>query len=305
MLRPGRSGLGFGCGREPLPSLFAKYGCKIVATDLPAATAQARKWLATNQRAADPQTMLYPTICPDPAKLANISFGELDMNHLPPELDGKFDFCWSCCALEHLGSLALGGYAAWADVDEIWFTWWLGDASGALIFTPLLVLWLRDWRGAPSRARFLEAAALWLTTMLIGLAVFGEGLTRFGLMTLPLTFLCTPPLVWAAVRFRRLEAVMLVTALCGIATWETLRGFGPFASATANEALLLLQLFMGTVSVMVISAAALLRSDPDPSEEAVRDAIAGNLCRCTGYQPIFAAVHSAAAELRGEPAPTG
>ena len=56
---------------------------------------------------------------------------------------------------------------------------------------------------------------------------------------------------------------------------------------------------------MLISAAALLRSDPDPSEEAVRDALAGNLCRCTGYQPIFAAVRQAAAELRGEPAPTG
>src|SRR5882672_1494771 len=147
-----------------------------------------------------------------------------------------------------VGSLVLGGHAAWADVDEIW----------ALIFAPLLVLWLRDWRGAPSHGRVLEAAALWLTTTVIGLAVFGEGLTRFGLMTLPLTFLCTPPLVWAAVRFRRLEAAMLVTALSGIATWETLRGFGPFASATANEALLLLQLFMGTVSVMVISAGALV-----------------------------------------------
>jgi aerobic-type carbon monoxide dehydrogenase small subunit (CoxS/CutS family) len=56
---------------------------------------------------------------------------------------------------------------------------------------------------------------------------------------------------------------------------------------------------------MLISAAVLLRSDPDPSEEAVRDALAGNLCRCTGYQPIFAAVRQAAAELRGEPAPTG
>jgi signal transduction histidine kinase len=157
-----------------------------------------------------------------------------------------------------VGSLALGGYAAWADTDEIFFTWWLGDASGALIFAPLLVLWLRDWRGAASRGRVLEAAALWLTTTFIGLAVFGEGLTRFGLMTLPLTFLCTPPLVWAAVRFRQLEAAMLVTALSGIAIWETLRGFGPFASASANEALLLLQLFMGTVSVMVISAGALV-----------------------------------------------
>jgi len=88
--------------------------------------------------------------------------------------------------------------------------------------------------------------------------VFGEGLTHFGFMTLPLTFLCTPPLVWAAVRFRQREAAMLVAVLSGIAIWETLRGFGPFATATANEALLLLQVFMGTVSVMVIAAGALV-----------------------------------------------
>jgi signal transduction histidine kinase len=155
-------------------------------------------------------------------------------------------------------SLALTGYAAWVDFDQIWLTWWLGDASGALIFTPVLVLWARDWRSDLSRGRLLEAAALWVTTILIGLAVFGEGLSRFGLMTLPLTFLCTPPLVWAAVRFRQLEAAMLVAVLSGIAIWETLHGFGPFASATANEALLLLQVFMGTVSVMVISAGALV-----------------------------------------------
>jgi len=158
-----------------------------------------------------------------------------------------------------VGILSLGGYAEWADFDGIWLTWWLGDATGALIFTPLLVLWARDWQSDLSRGRLLEAAALWLTTTLIGLAVFGEGLTHVvGLMTLPLTFLCAPPLVWAAVRFKQREAAMLVAVLSGIAIWETLRGFGPFASATANEALLLLQIFMGTVSVMVISAGALV-----------------------------------------------
>jgi aerobic-type carbon monoxide dehydrogenase small subunit (CoxS/CutS family) len=56
---------------------------------------------------------------------------------------------------------------------------------------------------------------------------------------------------------------------------------------------------------MLISAAALLRIDPDPSPEAVRDALAGNLCRCTGYQPIVDAVLRAAADLRGESAPAG
>jgi len=49
---------------------------------------------------------------------------------------------------------------------------------------------------------------------------------------------------------------------------------------------------------MLISAAALLAADPDPSEEAIRDALAGNLCRCTGYQPIVRAVQTAASALR-------
>jgi hypothetical protein len=47
------------------------------------------------------------------------------------------------------------------------------------------------------------------------------------------------------------------------------------------------------------SQPALLAADPDPSDDAIRDALAGNLCRCTGYQPIIAAVRRAAAELAG------
>jgi aerobic-type carbon monoxide dehydrogenase small subunit (CoxS/CutS family) len=54
---------------------------------------------------------------------------------------------------------------------------------------------------------------------------------------------------------------------------------------------------------MLISAAALLAEDTNPSDEAIRDALAGNLCRCTGYQPIIRAVQRAAAELR-EASPT-
>ena len=46
---------------------------------------------------------------------------------------------------------------------------------------------------------------------------------------------------------------------------------------------------------MLISATALLQRSPDPSEEEVRIALAGNLCRCTGYQGIVEAVLEAAA----------
>jgi aerobic-type carbon monoxide dehydrogenase small subunit (CoxS/CutS family) len=45
---------------------------------------------------------------------------------------------------------------------------------------------------------------------------------------------------------------------------------------------------------MLMTLAALLREVPRPSEAEVRDALSGNLCRCTGYQPIVAAALAAA-----------
>ena len=50
---------------------------------------------------------------------------------------------------------------------------------------------------------------------------------------------------------------------------------------------------------MILCAADLLGRNPDPSEVEIRHAIEGNLCRCTGYQNIVAAIQSAAAAMRG------
>jgi carbon-monoxide dehydrogenase small subunit len=49
---------------------------------------------------------------------------------------------------------------------------------------------------------------------------------------------------------------------------------------------------------MLIAAQALLDRNPDPSDEDIRAAIGGNLCRCTGYQQIVEAVRMAAAHMR-------
>lgn len=50
---------------------------------------------------------------------------------------------------------------------------------------------------------------------------------------------------------------------------------------------------------MLLSGTALLARTVQPSPHEIREALAGNLCRCTGYTKIFAAVELAAAELRG------
>ncbi len=49
----------------------------------------------------------------------------------------------------------------------------------------------------------------------------------------------------------------------------------------------------------LMAAQALLRKNPDPSEEEIRFGLAGNLCRCTGYDKIVRAVQAAAKDMRG------
>lgn len=49
---------------------------------------------------------------------------------------------------------------------------------------------------------------------------------------------------------------------------------------------------------MIMSAISLLKENPDPTEEEIRDALRGNLCRCTGYVKIIDAVNDAAKRLR-------
>ena len=51
---------------------------------------------------------------------------------------------------------------------------------------------------------------------------------------------------------------------------------------------------------MLMTLTEFLRDHPEPSERQVREAISGNLCRCTGYQPIVAAALQAARVMRGE-----
>jgi SAM-dependent methyltransferase len=107
MLAAGRRGLGFGVGSEPLPAVFAAAGATIVATDAPAETALRDGWQATNQFALGAETLSNPGICDAGTFHDLVSYRTVDMNAVPDDLGG-FDFCWSACCFEHLGSLRHG-----------------------------------------------------------------------------------------------------------------------------------------------------------------------------------------------------
>lgn len=102
---PGKRGLGFGVGKEPLASYFASRGSHVLATDAP--IEQDKGWSQGNQHAAGLAALNERGICPADVFAERVAFRPVDMNRIPADLTG-FDFCWSACAFEHLGSIEAG-----------------------------------------------------------------------------------------------------------------------------------------------------------------------------------------------------
>lgn len=104
----GSRGLGFGCGEEPLASLFAALGAQVVVTDLAPDQVANKGWAETHQH-TDSLAKAFKSYIIDEAKFyERVSLRFVDMNDIPRDLDDSFEFCWSVCALEHLGSIQAG-----------------------------------------------------------------------------------------------------------------------------------------------------------------------------------------------------
>jgi diguanylate cyclase (GGDEF)-like protein len=152
-------------------------------------------------------------------------------------------------------SLTLGGFASRSEFGLIWRTWWLGDAAGALVFTPFLLLWSANPRLKWSERELLEGVCLFVSMLFTAGLVFGPTF-RAEMKGDPWTFLLTPFLVWAAFRFGPREASAAICLLCTIEVVGTVHGYGPFASESTNKSLLLLQSFVATKALMILIFAA-------------------------------------------------
>ena len=107
-LEKDKKGIVFGVGEEHLPDLFASFGCQILATDLNFKESAAKGWIDTNQNAAgDLEKLRRKKICDRQTFYSHVSYRDVNMNDIPTDISG-YDFCWSTCALEHLGSLRHG-----------------------------------------------------------------------------------------------------------------------------------------------------------------------------------------------------
>jgi SAM-dependent methyltransferase len=107
LLRKGTKGLGFGVGQEPLPVFFARHGIEVLATDAPATAIEGHGWETTGQHASSLEALRRPSLLDNNLFDTLVSFQSADMNSISDDLTG-FDFCWSACCFEHLGSIDHG-----------------------------------------------------------------------------------------------------------------------------------------------------------------------------------------------------
>ena len=145
-------------------------------------------------------------------------------------------------------TLSVAGLAAWTKFTPIWVTWWLGDAAGALVVTPVIVLWAQsEWRAFDRRELGAVTVSL-LSAVAVGLIAFSPLLPRSE-YTSPLGFLAILPLLWAALRRGPRDTATVGLILTGCAIWGRIEQAGPFGNIGLNESFLLLLTFMISVSV--------------------------------------------------------
>jgi 2-polyprenyl-3-methyl-5-hydroxy-6-metoxy-1,4-benzoquinol methylase len=106
-LRPGASALGFAVGNEKLPALFASCGVKVLATDI-GDTRIAASWRRSGEYAGSRDKLHHERLVSREVFDRLVDFRHLDMRDLSSVSAERYDFVWSACSLEHLGSLKAG-----------------------------------------------------------------------------------------------------------------------------------------------------------------------------------------------------
>jgi signal transduction histidine kinase len=169
-------------------------------------------------------------------------------------------------------SLYFAGLTPQANVAETWRTWWIGDAIGALLVAPLILVWAAPPRTPLLTRRLGEAAVLVLGLLVASLIVLTLSVS-WGGGPLSHAYIFFPLLMWAAIRFGQRGAITATVVVSAIAIAGTVLGRGPFMQPTLHASLLALQTFMGITGAtfLVLGASSSERERSRDQLRAARD----------------------------------
>jgi signal transduction histidine kinase len=187
--------------------------------------------------------------------------------------------------------LYAGGVIRASQLYETWRAWWIGDLVGALVVTPIILVW-----STPRRAHFApkwgELAALAAAVALVSVATFFSDISIVSAVGTPFhqADALLVVLVWAALRCGQRGGVTVAFVTSATAVTATVLGHGPFVHSALSQSLLSLQTFMAIVAATFLLFGATIderKCALDRAREAYRAAVVAN-----GAKSEFLAVMS-------------
>src|SRR4051794_35443027 len=157
-------------------------------------------------------------------------------------------------------SAAVGTFAGWragdfgaSELASVFRTWWLGDACGALLVVPLILV----WAGGPPLAwphgrNLFEALAIPLAVAGLSVLVFASHH--------PLTYIVFPVLIFAALNLGQRGATVAVLLAVGVAVARTADRAGPFATSSIDDTTLDTQLYVLVAIITTVTLGAVVSS---------------------------------------------
>ena len=153
-------------------------------------------------------------------------------------------------------SLYATGLQAYSGLASAWLIYWLGDATGVLLVTPLVFTWQALVR-IRSRKRIVELAALVVVVLAACLLIFGD-LPLVPIRLHVLAFAVLPLVMWAAIDFGIGGASLSVFLIATAATLLTAMGFGPFSVNTPFVNAALLDVLFAVLAISGLAMAAVI-----------------------------------------------
>lgn len=156
-----------------------------------------------------------------------------------------------------VASLCLGHVEPWTDFARLWWTWWLGDAMGALMVAPLLLIGTTWLRGGEELPRPSESLFFVVSVTVVSFLVFGGHAGP----PLELKYLVFPLFVWSALRLGQMTTATGIALAVGFAIYRIRTPDDGVDPAALNTRVLLMQTFLSVLAVcsLILGAVVLER----------------------------------------------
>jgi signal transduction histidine kinase len=154
-------------------------------------------------------------------------------------------------------SLFMSKVLVTANLLRTGFSWWVGNVVGILLFTPIILAGAKKIALKFKSEKMMEVGIFLLGLIAIYLLLKVEYLRPTLVHALP--FLALPFLLWLAFRFELIVAIAGVLTVSLISIFITIKGGGPFVLANSYNSMLLLQIFIGVISISTIILSATVK----------------------------------------------